>query len=111
MSRADIINKLKTLSEGKISEAVAQKMAMPFLALAKQADFKAGSTHVPASTERPHADSQTPQFEPEPTGKTNEQGSGLAFDGLVYNIQIVLPESRAPAVYDALFSSLRTHLR
>ena len=30
--------------------------------------------------------------------------------GLHYNIQIILPESRDPKVYDALFRSLREHL-
>jgi hypothetical protein len=34
----------------------------------------------------------------------------VKIDGLVYNIQIVLPESRDQAVYDALFRSLREHL-
>ena len=29
---------------------------------------------------------------------------------LVYTIQIQLPESRDPAVYDALFKSLKDHL-
>lgn len=33
-----------------------------------------------------------------------------ALGGLVYNIQIQLPESRDPVVYDALFRSLKAHL-
>jgi len=30
--------------------------------------------------------------------------------GFVYNIELHLPESRDPAVYDALFRSLKSHL-
>ena len=36
--------------------------------------------------------------------------SRLVVDGLIYNIQIQLPESRDPKVYDALFQSLKKHL-
>ena len=35
---------------------------------------------------------------------------GIAFGGLIYNIQIHLPESREQAVYDAIFRSLKTHM-
>lgn len=51
-----------------------------------------------------------------PNGGAEGGGGDRAFrggpqiDGLVYNIQIQLPESRDPAVYDALFRSLKTHL-
>lgn len=44
-------------------------------------------------------------------GSGGGDGAGLSIDGLVYNIQIQLPESRDPKVYDALFQSLAKHLR
>jgi hypothetical protein len=42
---------------------------------------------------------------------SSSKRGGLAIDGLIYNIQIQLPESRDPKVYDALFESLAKHLR
>ena len=106
MSNTDIVNKLKTLSEGKLSDSVAKKMAMTFLSLSKFADFN--ST---ASASQGSNDSSD-----KVTGAKLDDAIEEAFDtklkigGLVYNIQIVLPESRDPAVYDALFRSLRRHL-
>src|SRR5690606_31212626 len=41
LSKTDVINKFKTLSQGQISESVLDKMAMTFAALAKLADFDA----------------------------------------------------------------------
>jgi hypothetical protein len=74
-------------------------MAMTFTALSKYADF----TGAPAP--------QAPAVQPPATEHTEpERTHALKLGGLVYNIQIVLPESRDPAVYDALFQSLRRHL-
>jgi hypothetical protein len=110
MTKTDIVNKLKTLGEGKLSDSVAQKMAMTFLALAKHSDFKAVA-HIPSTAEARQTKTQTSE-ESVPGAVANEpEVPPLTFDGLVYNIQIVLPESRDPAVYDAIFASLRTHLR
>jgi len=105
MTKPDVVNKLKTLGEGKLSDSVVDKMAMTFLALAKHSDFKSAvaKAHHAATSEPSSAPDRAL---PEPAGE-----SELALGGLVYNIQIVLPESRDPAVYDAIFASLRTHLR
>lgn len=50
----------------------------------------------------------------EPRGDPTRARSGkegvVRLGGLVYNIQIQLPESRDPTVYDALFRSLKVHL-
>lgn len=105
MTKSDVINKLKTLGQGQIGDSVLDKMAMTFTALVKLGDFQ--STSVPAPAPNPqdvrnneeHGDKKPPV----------EHGP-LKLGGLVYNIQIVLPESRDPAVYDALFQSLRRHL-
>ncbi len=105
MTKQDVMNKLKTLGEGKLSDSVVDKMAMTFLALAKHADFKSSApkTH---QTPVPEVRTGSGSVTIEPTAPPE-----LVLDGLVYNIQIVLPESRDPAVYDAIFASLRTHLR
>jgi hypothetical protein len=104
LSKQELVNKFKTLGQGQISEPVLDKMALTFLSLVKFADFSSatGSTTV------------HPGIVSGDEGKKSEKEprhhGGLSLGGLVYNIQIVLPESRDPAVYDALFNSLKRHL-
>ena len=105
MTRSDVINKLKTLGQGRIGDAVLDKMAMTFTALVKLGDFQ--STVAASSTT---SSQQMKNNEEEVEKKPPNEHSNLKLGGLVYNIQIVLPESRDPAVYDALFQSLRRHL-
>jgi len=108
MTRADIKNKMKTLSQGQYSDSVLDKMAATFRALVEQADFAAAGRDAiddesDGEGEQDHG-SQSEGF----TG--NNGGGALGIKGLVYSINIHLPESRDPAVYDALFRSLRQHL-
>lgn len=117
MTRAEIKNKLKTLTQGKYGESVLDKMAMTFTALSNLADF----------SEEPAPENVSPPGEEDakvgsaagvddrheaPDAAVSEPGSRppLRLGGLVYNIELVLPESRDQAVYDALFRSLRQHL-
>lgn len=110
MSRDEVKNKLKTLTQGQFSDDVLGKMASTFVALAAQADFKAVEPAQPRDTDEDEgqpedeSDAETPVRERAPRIRTRG-----ALD-LVYNIEIVLPESREPAVYDALFRSLKAHL-
>ncbi len=103
MSVDDVKNKFKTLTLGQKSDNVVGMMANTFKALAEQADWEA-----PAATQL-QTNVTTPQLEP--TKPPQEQpplhAKGL---GLHYNIQIHLPESRDPAVFDAIFQALRRHL-
>lgn len=108
LSRTEVKNKIKTLTQGKTNDNVAGRMAGTFLEFAKRADF-AAPTQV--------WDEVPPRVRTEDTGETIEPSvpepmttppAGLG--GLVYNIQIHLPESRDQAVYDALFRSLKSHL-
>jgi hypothetical protein len=115
MTRDEVKNKLKTLTQGQFSDDVLSKMAATFTAFTKQADFDAiAPAAVPdhgAPEDRPFAVSESEETSAGaalPTGLTGPGSRGLG--GLVYNIQIQLPETRDPAVYDALFRSLRTHL-
>lgn len=105
MTKLDVINKLKTLGQGQIGDAVLDKMAMTFTALVKLGDFQ--STVAPSSAPSPH---DVRNNEEQVEKKSPNEHATLKLGGLVYNIQIVLPESRDPAVYDALFQSLRRHL-
>lgn len=111
-TRAEVKNKLKTLTQGQFSDDVLSKMATTFGALAAEADFEAVE---PAEVPQPTKDVE--EAEEETSTGDGHEPSGLAgrtsvggLGGLVYNIQIQLPESRDPAVYDALFRSLKTHL-
>lgn len=98
-----VVNKFKTLTQGQYSDRVLVNMARTFVSLCKLADFKS----KPAVQPEPEGDEEPKGEEvdqpPAPKGK-------MSLGGLHYNIQIILPESRDPKVYDALFRSLKEHL-
>lgn len=101
--------KFRSLTLGQKSENVINLMANTFGALRDLADWS--STAEPSATTEvtpaPVHEPTTPKLEP---AKPELPALGLTKMDLHYNIQIVLPESRDEAVYDALFASLRKHL-
>lgn len=105
MSRTEVINKLKTLTQGQYSESVTAKMAQTFASLCKLADFKAKPPIAPVEA----LIEQEVDVEEELDQEVSGEGR-VALGGLHYNIQIILPESRDPKVYDVLFRSLKKHL-
>jgi len=105
LSRQEVINKFKTLSQGQLTDSVLDKMASTFTALVKLGDFR---TAQGSSTET--AGKETANVEKEEEHRQEPQHTPVNLGGLVYNIQLVLPESRDPGVYDAFFQSLRRHL-
>jgi hypothetical protein len=116
LGRSEIKNKLKTLTQGQHSESVLNKMASTFTELAKRASFSATGApqrtteSVPAEAA---GDDAAPTVDAAPQNGQPARppvAGGIALGGLVYNIQIHLPESRDQAVYDALFRSLKSHL-
>jgi hypothetical protein len=109
LSKPDIVNKLKTLSQGQLSESVLDKSAMTFLSLAKFADFdkRPAPATAPVSPLLPEQPSETRK---DPGTSAPAALSSKSLGGLHYNIQIILPDSRDPKVYDALFRSLKEHL-
>lgn len=110
MTKAEVINKFKTLSQGKYSEAVLEKMAMTFLALCSLADFKTPILDRAKQINDGDESENSDEADPVDERSTSDSRKSLALSGLVYNIQLILPESRDPKVYDALFDSLRKHL-
>jgi len=105
LSAGEIKNKLKTLSQGQVGDAVLDKMSMTFRALCDLADFKTSRiAHSSKSV------SEVPDKVDEDDKGRKMPGERIRLDGLVYNIQIHLPESRDHTVYDAIFRSLRDHL-
>jgi hypothetical protein len=102
LSNTEIKNKLKTITQGQVSDSVLDKMSLTLKSLAQHADFNA-----PPPAERETTTPEAPAAEaPADTGG----GHGVNLGGLVYNIQLILPADRDQAVYDALFRSLKEHL-
>lgn len=115
LSADEVKNKLRTLYAGTKTNLVIGNIAKTFRALCDYSDF---------STPLPPRESATPEPAPEPkaaatrdqqaTPATAEKaGVGLGkitVSGLQYHINIVLPDTRDQAVYDAIFKSLREHL-
>lgn len=108
MQTGEVKNKMKTLSQGQYSDSVLDKMSSTFTTLAKLADWKVS---IPSSedavqvnsNESSAATSVNSQIEPSPIRK-------VGIGGLVYSLNLYLPESRDQAVYDALFRSIKEHL-
>lgn len=104
LSVEDVKNKLKTLTQGQKSENVLGLMAMTFKALSGLADWKA-----------PHVDKVTDQEKAKPAEKPAKELEATSAHAskalqLHYDIHIHLPESRDPAVFDAIFEAMKKHL-
>jgi hypothetical protein len=109
LPQSDLQEKMKTISQGQFSEAVLAKMSTTFKTLSELADLDTPSkkpSKIEPEVKVDHVDpaSVTPKALPA------QSGSKSLVSGFHYNIQIILPESRDPAVYDALFRSLKEHL-
>lgn len=101
-SVADVKNKLKTIYQGQKSETVLDLMAKTFRGLCDYADW----TETSSKKEELENKGETP---PKPEEEKEDKHKRLKTPELHYNIQIHLPESRDPAVYDAIFKSLKDH--
>jgi hypothetical protein len=105
----DVKNKLRTLYAGKKTDNVIERIAKTFTALCEYADFS-----------KPLADVKTGEGDRTKKKDEGEQKKAeraiqtitgaVALDSLQYHINIVLPDTRDQAVYDAIFRSLREHL-
>jgi hypothetical protein len=106
MTEEEVAGKLKTLTQGKKSENVIKLMAKTFKALCEYADWSKDAVseetlEIPAGTEKPTNKNASLE---------DQQDKMSLKGGLHYNIQLHLPESRDPKVYDAIFESIRKHL-
>jgi hypothetical protein len=117
MERAELKGKFKTLTQGQVSDAVIDKMVGTFQAFCKQADFDAPRSQSPAVAETNSDEvvsddgaSADGGAVPRPPAPALSGSDGLRLGGFVYNIELHLPESRDPAVYEALFKALKAHL-
>ncbi len=102
-------NKLRTLYAGSKKDPLIALIARTFTALCEYADFSVtpsveeskGKIDPPAKPPVAHP----PEAKPPSTPRTP-----VSLGSLQYHINIVLPESRDQAVYDAIFKSVRDHL-
>ena len=117
MTPTEVKNKLKVITEGKLSDKVLSCMASTFKALVNYAEWN----NLPEKGFNSEGDKKIQgdiDFEENASNQKSVDisnvsnfGKGIAGLGLHYNIQIHLPISRDKAVYDALFQSLKKHLQ
>lgn len=117
----DVKNKLRTLYSGKKTDLVIGNIAKTFKALCDYADFTMQSSSPVAAREnikeQPSAGAQsqtgkpiTPPATPPISEKGGPTLGKVAVSALQYHINIVLPDTRDQAVYDAIFKRIREHL-
>ena len=106
-------NKLRTLYAGKKTDLVIGNISKTFNSLCQYADFSAAGSRKSASPAKHVKPDEKPKVvEPKvatPSVFAKEKGV-LSLDSLQYHINIILPESRDQAVYDAIFKALKEHL-
>lgn len=115
MQVADVKNKLRTLYAGKKTNLVIGKIANTFCALCDYADFSKPLPPKAPAVAEPALEGKPPARPDElPTPATAEKPGAspgkITVSALQYHINIVLPDTRDQAVFDAIFKSLREHL-
>jgi hypothetical protein len=105
-------NKLRTLYKGGKKDTVVKLIARTFVALCDVADFtKRRGAPSPKTPEKAKEQATEDKSELKKHGLISEDEKRLlGLRSLQYHINIVLPETRDQAVYDAIFKSLRDHL-
>ena len=107
----DVKNKLRTLYAGKKTDLTIGRVANTFAALCQIADFSGPSFGDETAAPVSPADLETvPETVIEKTLRERPAEKTVGFRSLQYHINIVLPESRDQAVYDAIFKALKDHL-
>lgn len=95
MTGTEVFNKLKTLSQGQYSESVLKKMSSTFISLCTQSDFANARNVVAEDDESNETVDESIAGDTKSNNESiNISKKGLSIGGLVYNIQLILPESR-----------------
>jgi len=108
LSADEVKNKLRTLYAGKKTDNVIDRIARTFTALCEYADFSIAPATLKDTDEKAAKKDQTQPKKPDRPIQT--VSGAVSLDSLQYHINIVLPDTRDQAVYDAIFRSLREHL-
>ena len=111
----EVKNKLRTLYKGKKTDLVIGNIARTFRALCDYADFATPLPSRESSKVEASSEATTTAIPDQPlnTGiqeKSRDPFGKITVSGLQYHLNIVLPDTRDQAVYDAIFKSLREHL-
>lgn len=111
LSTDEVFNKLRTLYKGAKKDDLIKRIASTFSYLCDYADFTLSRIDKPKldnlqDINQTKDTNSTPPKESDPVKSVGN----ISLDSLQYHINIVLPESRDQAVYDAIFKSLRDHL-
>ncbi|HTO66924.1 MAG TPA: DUF5343 domain-containing protein [Bradyrhizobium sp.] len=107
----DARNKLRTLFAGRKTDLVIGNIAKTFRALCDYADFSASAPAKPPPQPDPHGvDHSSSQASGEKLDEQLPPPGKIKVSAMQYHINIVLPDTRDQAVYDAIFKSLREHL-
>ncbi|MTE26048.1 DUF5343 domain-containing protein [Winogradskyella ouciana] len=109
MTKTEVKNKFRTLTQGAKSDNVLDLMAKTFKALADNADFNVASL-VPSDNDESNFEYESDQDLDERRQQIGEIVNKNITTEMHYNIQIHLPETKDIAVYDAIFKSLKEHL-
>lgn len=116
LSVEDVKNKLRTLYKGAKKDNLIARIASTFAALCEYANFSSPRPKVSEAVildgdmKTPKDSSSRRATQSDREAPNSVVGSSLSLDALQYHLNIVLPESRDQAVYDAIFKSLRDHL-
>ncbi len=106
MTSEQVKGKLKSLHQGKKSEAVLRKMTATFVTLCSLADFSG----VPKTMEKKKADTTPEKNKVIMKEPSKSKGDVTKEVSLKYSINIELPNTRDQLVYDAIFRSIRENL-
>ena len=112
----EVKNKLRTLYKGAKTDQVIDRISSTFVALCEYADFSVSeqedSKHDEQSEDQDDGQSELGRKGHQDDASRDEAptGGSLNLGALQYHFNIVLPDTRDQAVYDAIFKSLRDHL-
>lgn len=109
LALADVKNKLKTLTQGSKSENVINLMASTFKALCGIADWKHSVVDKDKKEEQKNTRTKNDAVDVNLEEANPVQRTANSF-ALHYDIHVHLPESRDPAVFDAIFDAMKKHL-
>lgn len=110
LNTEQVKNKLRTLYAGTKKDTVIGYIASTFIALVKCADFDSALVPATQATSPLAEAAGVPVLPKIPVVPAVPKGLPAPIGSLQYHINIVLPESRDQAVYDAIFKALRDHL-
>lgn len=110
LSVEEVKNKLKTLTQGQKSDTVVGNMANTFKALAALADWSPVVPEIKPAAKPAEGDTGHVPIAASAAPKPPRQSQDAAVMSLHHDIHIHLPESRDPAVFEAIFDAMRRHL-